>query len=160
MRFYHITIFFQFWKISDFFRKKSLNLVGKDICKKHYHLIRILLWICGVRTFHPEDISPQDISPRYISPHIHFTPRTFHPTYVSPHVRFTPRTFHPTYVSPHVRFTPRTFHPTDISPHGHFTPRTFHPTDISPHGHFTPLFEKRIQWVKRNEKKKQLLRNC
>ena len=67
----------------------------------------------------------------------HFTPKTFHP-----------RTFHP-----------GTFHPKDISPRRHFTPRTFHPTDISPHVRFTPLFEKRIQWAKRNEKKEQLLRN-
>ena len=55
---------------------------------------------------------------------------------------FTPGQFTP------VHFTPRKFHPSGISPHGHFTPQAFHL-----HGNFTPLFEKRIQWVKRNKEK-------
>ena len=56
-------------------------------------------------------------------------------------------------------FHPENFHHNDISLRRHFTPRTFHPRDISPNGHSTPLFERRIQWVKLNKKKEQLLRN-
>ena len=56
-------------------------------------------------------------------------------------------------ISPRRHFTPGHFTPI------HFTPKTFHPQDISTLGHFRPLFEKRIQWIKRNKKKEQLLRN-